>query len=53
MHAKAIKVGFDGNVVVGNSLIHIYIKCGLIMDARMVFDELIVRDIISFKCDCI
>ena len=33
----------------GNSLIDMYIKCGSIMEARMVFDELPVRDTISWN----
>mgnify|MGYP000326571820 CR=1 FL=1 len=41
-----VMMGFDA---IGSSLIDMYIKCGLIMEARMVFDELPVRDIISWN----
>ena len=44
LHAKVIEVVF-----VGNSLTDIHIKCDLIMEASMVFDELPIRDIVSWN----
>ena len=35
LHAKAIEVGFGGNVFLGNALIDMYIKWGLIMGLIM------------------
>lgn len=48
VHARIIKVGIL-NVKVGNKLNYAYMKCGSIVDARKLFDELPKRHIISWN----
>ncbi|KAI5067654.1 hypothetical protein GOP47_0018182 [Adiantum capillus-veneris] len=38
----------DKNLVVGNTLIDVYIKCGLLAKAQQVFDKLPLRDTVSW-----
>ncbi|KAI8573974.1 hypothetical protein RHMOL_Rhmol01G0317900 [Rhododendron molle] len=40
IHGHAVVTGFDSNVIVGTALIDGYGKCGLVTEARGVFDEL-------------
>jgi len=47
-HCMAIKVGFIANVYVGSSLISLYSRCGLLGDAYCVFDEMSVRNVVSW-----
>ncbi|RWW68751.1 hypothetical protein BHE74_00023697 [Ensete ventricosum] len=39
IHGLALRSGFAANEFVGSSLIHMYSKCGVLEDARQVFDE--------------
>jgi pentatricopeptide repeat protein len=49
VHAEIIKKGFDGEAVIGNSLVAMYAKCGLAVEAQEVFDKLPVRDTTSWN----
>ncbi|PKA51278.1 Pentatricopeptide repeat-containing protein [Apostasia shenzhenica] len=49
MHARTIKIGFDANLSVANSLITMYAKCGSITAAFSVFDFMAERDIVSWN----
>ncbi|CAA7389042.1 unnamed protein product [Spirodela intermedia] len=49
VHGGVIKVGLDLDVFVGNSLIVAYSKCGEIDDARMVFDNMPNRNLVSWN----
>ncbi|KAH7292482.1 hypothetical protein KP509_29G070800 [Ceratopteris richardii] len=49
IHAQVIKDSLLGNVFVGNALLDMYAKCGLLTKAQRVFDELPVRDTISWN----
>lgn len=40
IHGHCVVSGFEGNVVVGTALVDGYGKCGLVVEARGVFDEL-------------
>ncbi|CAK9172904.1 unnamed protein product, partial [Ilex paraguariensis] len=40
IHEHAVVVGLDLNVIVGSALVDGYGKCGLVVEARRVFDEL-------------
>ncbi|KAI4331409.1 hypothetical protein MLD38_029599 [Melastoma candidum] len=48
-HSQAIIFGgFDSDLYVGNSLIDMYVKSGIFDCARRVFDEMPLRDVISW-----
>ncbi|KAL8538055.1 hypothetical protein ACS0TY_000132 [Phlomoides rotata] len=47
-HVYMMKVGLDKNLHVANALIVFYAKCGNIMEARKVFNELEQRSIVSW-----
>ncbi|KAL5574181.1 hypothetical protein UlMin_023778 [Ulmus minor] len=49
VHAKVIKVGFEGDTVLANSLIHAYARCGSISMSKKVFDEIGECDVISWN----
>ncbi|KAI3732104.1 hypothetical protein L1987_63301 [Smallanthus sonchifolius] len=49
VHDHVVKMGFDSDVYVRNTLINMYAVCGSMMDARKVFDESPVRDLISWN----
>ncbi|KAK2655734.1 hypothetical protein Ddye_008786 [Dipteronia dyeriana] len=49
VHGFASKSGLFGrNSAVGSSFVYMYVKCGLLEDARVVFDEIIVRDVVAW-----
>uniref|UniRef100_A0A7N0UU04 DYW domain-containing protein n=1 Tax=Kalanchoe fedtschenkoi TaxID=63787 RepID=A0A7N0UU04_KALFE len=48
IHAKVIYCGFQSNELVCNPLIDLYSKMGLVDSAQMVFEELRVRDNVSW-----
>eukprot|EP01018_Ginkgo_biloba_P013574 Gb_33693 [translate_table: standard] len=48
-HAHIIQTGFKcEEVLVGNKLVTLYVKCGSLADARRVFDQMRERDVISW-----
>ncbi|XP_057826384.2 pentatricopeptide repeat-containing protein At4g02750 [Cryptomeria japonica] len=49
IHQSIIESGFSSDVVVANSLIDMYAKCGNIQKAREVFDNMPQRDVISWN----
>ncbi|KAL0726042.1 hypothetical protein Bca4012_022135 [Brassica carinata] len=49
VHATVIKLGFDSDVYVCNSLISFYMKLGCAWDAEKVFDEMPERDTVSWN----
>ncbi|KAL0905652.1 hypothetical protein M5K25_024088 [Dendrobium thyrsiflorum] len=49
IHAHVIRFGFSSEVDVLNALITMYAKCGYFDDARKVFDDMPVRDCISWN----
>lgn len=48
LHAQIIKAGLDQSGPLPNTLIDVYGKCGLIQDARHLFDEMPHRDHVSW-----
>lgn len=49
IHGLASKVNlFEGNSAVGSSFVYMYMKCGAVEDARMLFDEIVVRDVVAW-----
>ncbi|KAH6833855.1 Tetratricopeptide repeat superfamily protein [Perilla frutescens var. hirtella] len=49
MHSPALKKGLDLTMFTGNGLIAMYGKCGKLVEARQVFDEMPCRDIVSWN----
>ncbi|KAK9665360.1 hypothetical protein RND81_14G107300 [Saponaria officinalis] len=49
VHAAVCKVGLDLNLFVGNGLVSMYGKCGVLVDGRKVFDGMRVRDVVSWN----
>ncbi|KAF3432890.1 hypothetical protein FNV43_RR23992 [Rhamnella rubrinervis] len=49
IHGAVVKVGLDMNLYIGNGLVATYGKCGGLVDARQVFDEMPIRDVVSWN----
>lgn len=48
VHCSIVKTGFDQAVYVGTSLIDFYAKYGIIEEARLVFDDLVVKTTVTW-----
>lgn len=48
IHCLVVESGMEADVVIGNSLINMYAKCGKVDEALLLFDELPERDIVSW-----
>ncbi|KAL0913973.1 hypothetical protein M5K25_017468 [Dendrobium thyrsiflorum] len=48
-HAETFKFGLGSDVFVLNSLIQMYVSCGLFGDARQLFDRNPLRDVVSWN----
>jgi len=51
VHRHALEGGFESDVRVGNALVHIYAKCGSINDAKLVFERMQERDVVTWTDD--
>ncbi|GAB2269458.1 hypothetical protein Dimus_004376 [Dionaea muscipula] len=49
IHAHVIRFGYESNVDVGNATITMYVKCGDVINARLLFDRMPRRDTISWN----
>ncbi|KAK4716165.1 hypothetical protein R3W88_014503 [Solanum pinnatisectum] len=49
IHSFTIKTIYDQDLAVGNTLVDMYAKCGSIKDARLVFEMMIERDVVSWN----
>ncbi|KAL8200642.1 hypothetical protein R6Q57_011981 [Mikania cordata] len=49
LHGLSIKSTFQSNVCVENAILDMYGKCGALAEARHVFDEMQVRDAVSWN----
>eukprot|EP00253_Pinus_taeda_P026704 PITA_26704 len=49
IHCYLIRNGIESNLFVGNALLDMYAKCQSIEDAQLVFDKLVVRDVVSWN----
>ncbi|KAL6639737.1 hypothetical protein ACP70R_022559 [Stipagrostis hirtigluma subsp. patula] len=47
-HAQVVTRGLCGNVIVESSTLDMYAKCGIMVDARKVFDRMKVRNAVSW-----
>eukprot|EP01018_Ginkgo_biloba_P013623 Gb_08394 [translate_table: standard] len=48
IHAHIIKSGIQHDIYLGNNLVHMYVRCTSIVDARQVFDKMPERNTISW-----
>ncbi|XP_010485089.1 PREDICTED: pentatricopeptide repeat-containing protein At5g52850, chloroplastic-like [Camelina sativa] len=49
LHCYSEKSGFSSSVSVSNSLVDMYGKCGLLEDAKKVFEEIAMPDVVSWN----
>ncbi|KAK1575604.1 hypothetical protein Q3G72_006859 [Acer saccharum] len=49
IHGAVVKVGLDSNLFIGNGLVSMYGKCGCLVEARRVLDEMPSRDVVSWN----
>ncbi|KAF8401167.1 hypothetical protein HHK36_014471 [Tetracentron sinense] len=49
LHSAGVKIGSTGDVLVGNSLIDMYSKCGKLEAAQRVFDKILHKDVFTWK----
>ncbi|XP_043726122.1 pentatricopeptide repeat-containing protein At1g08070, chloroplastic-like [Telopea speciosissima] len=50
IHSLVMKCGFVSNVFIQTALIDMYAKTGDLHSAKQVFDEIVVRDPVSYNC---
>lgn len=48
VHAEIVEEGYERDSFVGNTIMDMYLKCGDLVDAQGVFDELPIRDAVSW-----
>ncbi|KAJ7547233.1 hypothetical protein O6H91_08G076100 [Diphasiastrum complanatum] len=49
IHAHILKNGVATNPFIGNTLVNMYAKCGLLEVARKLFDKLLKKDVVSWS----
>ncbi|KAL3500638.1 hypothetical protein ACH5RR_039731 [Cinchona calisaya] len=49
IHLMAIKLGYESHVCVENGLINVYVRCGNVVYARKVFDEIVEKTLVSWN----
>ncbi|XP_076952917.1 pentatricopeptide repeat-containing protein At3g16610-like [Bidens hawaiensis] len=49
IHGYSLKLGFVSYLIVSNTLVSLYSKCGIINDAMMFFNEMGLKDTVSFN----
>lgn len=49
IHSAVVKVGLESNLFIGNGLVAMYGKCGCLIEARRVLDELPSKDVVSWN----
>eukprot|EP01018_Ginkgo_biloba_P034609 Gb_05162 [translate_table: standard] len=49
IHEEIIRTGFQSDAFVGNALVDMYAKCGSIENARLVFDKMPQRNVVSWN----
>ncbi|KAK9735758.1 hypothetical protein RND81_04G225600 [Saponaria officinalis] len=48
IHSKIIRRGLDRNLALGNALIDMYAKCGIIEDSRKLFETMPLKDLVTW-----
>lgn len=49
IYSHVVKLGFGPDVYVNNSLIHFYVSCGCLIEAKKVFDEMPDRSLVTWN----
>ncbi|XP_024520320.1 pentatricopeptide repeat-containing protein At4g21065 isoform X1 [Selaginella moellendorffii] len=49
LHVRIVYAGLDTSIVVGNTLVNMYGKCGSPDDARDVFDSMVEKNVVSWN----
>nr|ABL85051.1 hypothetical protein 57h21.26 [Brachypodium sylvaticum] len=49
LHATTIKLGFELYLIIQNSLISLYSKCGEMVAAQNIFDQMVKRDVVTWN----
>ncbi|KAL5053773.1 hypothetical protein RYX36_034455 [Vicia faba] len=49
VHGYVIKNGMGSNLPVANALVNMYAKCGSVEEARLVFSQILAKDIVSWN----
>ncbi|KAF6146438.1 hypothetical protein GIB67_037738 [Kingdonia uniflora] len=49
IHAQAVRVGLDSDVHVVTALIQMYSSCGVVVDARKLFNRMFLRDVVLWN----
>ena len=49
VHSSLVNIGFDSNIFVGSSLLHMYVKCWFLKEARHVFYYIPERNVLSWS----
>ncbi|KAK9099350.1 hypothetical protein Syun_026395 [Stephania yunnanensis] len=49
IHGHSIRSRLDDNILVGNGLINMYMKCGKLKEAQIIFNKLGDRDLVSWN----
>ncbi|XP_024535001.1 pentatricopeptide repeat-containing protein At3g09040, mitochondrial isoform X1 [Selaginella moellendorffii] len=49
IHASVVASGLDLDLIIGNTLVNMYGKCGQVGTARGLFDKMIVRDVVTWS----
>ncbi|KAL6987159.1 hypothetical protein U1Q18_012914 [Sarracenia purpurea var. burkii] len=50
LHAQIIQTGSSSCVYIANSLVNFYAKCGHLAEAKLVFEEIVDKDEVSWNC---
>jgi len=48
-HSMSIKLGFQGNLLITNSIMYLYLKCGLVDAAHRLFDEMDTSSLVTWN----
>jgi pentatricopeptide repeat protein len=49
VHGKVILMGVDSNMLVSSALVDMYCKCGVPFDARVIFETMSIRNVITWN----
>ncbi|XP_024533273.1 pentatricopeptide repeat-containing protein At3g02330, mitochondrial isoform X1 [Selaginella moellendorffii] len=49
LHSQVSRCGDEGNTIVANTLLHMYVSCGSLEDARKVFDKMPRHSVLSWN----